>query len=86
MPLTQESATRKDRTTGTGAELQHRHFSFIAATLKASKPEKHWDKNKMAQWVVTVGDFARACAASNPRFDRKRFLTACDAIDAPELQ
>jgi len=28
--LTQDSAARKDRTTGAGAELQHRHFAFMA--------------------------------------------------------
>lgn len=68
--LTRESATRKDRTTGQSAELQHRHFAFIAAVIKdapaSSSEVEFWGKY-----------FADACAGSNPRFDRRRFLAAC---------
>jgi hypothetical protein len=69
---------RKDiRTASNGVCLEHRHFAFIAATLRASRPEHHWDANKMAQWDVTVNRFADACAATNPKFNRARFLSAC---------
>jgi hypothetical protein len=67
--LTTESAARKDMNTAKyGVELQHRHFSFIAAVIaempKTQRPE--------------IADrFATACAGSNPRFDRRRFMTAC---------
>lgn len=76
MALTKESALRKDRTNGASATLEHRHFAFIAATLKdlalgPGLPESQ------AQWMYTVQAFADACASSNPRFDRARFLRAC---------
>lgn len=80
MALKSKAAHGKDtRTAACGVELQHRHFAIIAATLKASKPEPHWDANKMAQWVVTVHRFRDTCAASNPKFDEARFMAACDA-------
>lgn len=69
MPLTQESAARKDRTTGQGAELQHRHFAFIAAVFAES--------HDLANAGVMARRFAQACASSNLRFDRRRFLAAC---------
>lgn len=72
MALTAESAARKDRTSGTGTELQHRHFAFIASTLASLRNDL---SNAARQ--ATVHRFADDCAASNPRFDRARFLTAC---------
>jgi hypothetical protein len=72
MSLTQQSAFRKDLNTARhGVELQHRHFSFIAAVIKDMRlPEP-------ARGVVAL-EFAAACAGSNPRFDRQRFLSACN--------
>lgn len=32
--LTQGAALRKDRINGVGTKLEHRHFAFIAATIK----------------------------------------------------
>lgn len=58
-------------------KIERRHFEFIADTLFSSKPQPHWDANKMAQWVVTVNAFADACARYNPKFKRERFLDAC---------
>lgn len=68
MPLTIESATRKDQTSGNGATLEHRHFAFIAATIKELSP-------KYREAVAL--HFADACRYSNPRFDRARFMRAC---------
>ncbi len=68
--LTKESATRKNQTTGKTAELQHRHFSFIAAVIKDLGLEGSEQRH-------VAKCFAHACAGSNPRFDRSRFLTAC---------
>lgn len=76
--LTTESAARKDRTSGQGAELQHRHFAFIAATI-ASMPDHA--ATLRAQKRSTAHAFADACARSNPRFDRARFLAACGLED-----
>lgn len=69
MALTTESAARKDRTTGKGAELQHRHFAFIAATI--ADIQAAGARKQMAE------HFADACQHSNPHFDRARFLAAC---------
>ena len=68
--LTRESAARKDSTTAASAELQHRHFAFIAATINGigfSREEKR----------IIAERFAEACARTNPRFDHARFMAAC---------
>ena len=70
--LKQEAALRKDRTTRT--ELQHRHFAFIASVI-AGMPTHA--ASLRAQQRSTALAFADACAASNPRFDRARFMRAC---------
>ena len=70
MPLTMQSANRKDISTARhGVELQHRHFSFIAAVIAeiADPVERH-------NIAVRFGD---ACCRSNPRFDYSRFMKAC---------
>ena len=73
MPLKTESANRKDLNTAKhGVELQHRHFSFIAATIAEVS-----DSNRLRSFMAE--HFANACAATNPRFDRARFLKACGA-------
>lgn len=61
--------------------LEHRHFAFIAAVLKDSKPEAHWDANKRAQWQVTVHRFIARCKSTNPKFNADRFLAACGFDD-----
>lgn len=67
--LTQDSATRKDRNTASdGVLMQHRHFAFIAATIKDMREKYRW---------IAASTFADACASSNPRFDRARFFVAC---------
>lgn len=72
--LTTESALRKDRTTAANATLEHRHFAFIAATIKAM-PD-HAPSLRTQKRSVALA-FADACAGTNPRFDRRRFLAAC---------
>ncbi len=72
--LTMQSALRKDRTTANTATLEHRHFSFIAATIKAM-PD-HAPSLRTQKRSVALA-FADACAGTNPRFDRARFLRAC---------
>lgn len=73
---------RKDISTAArGVSLEHRHFSFIAATLKDQKPSgaitSDADKAACMQWEVMVRHFADACRSTNTRFDRARFLSAC---------
>lgn len=72
--LTQSSAHRKDISTGQNADLQHRHFAFIAATIKAM-PERQAEQRFVKTQCALA--FADACAGTNPRFDRRRFLLAC---------
>jgi hypothetical protein len=70
---------RKDISTANRRiEMQHRHFAAIASALRDSKPAPHWDPNKLAQWQSTVNSFIVICRASNSRFDKERFLAACN--------
>lgn len=76
MTLHTASANRKDlRTAQRGISLEHRHFSFIAATI-AALPDHA--PTLRAQKTSIAHAFADACRATNPRFDRDRFLAACD--------
>lgn len=68
MALSSAAATRKDATTKTPA-MQHRHFAFIARTI-ADMPES-------VNRLTVARKFATELAASNPNFDRARFLAAC---------
>ncbi len=72
--LTSASALRKDTTTGRSVHLEHRHFSFIAAVINAMPDHA---PSLRAQKRSTALLFADACAGTNPRFDRKRFMAAC---------
>jgi hypothetical protein len=68
--LTVESANRKDVSTARhGVELQHRHFSFIAAVIR--------DIPDLEQRYAMAQRFGDACSRSNPRFDFGRFMKAC---------
>lgn len=70
MLLKLEAANRKDLNTARyGVTLEHRHFSFIAATIAAIKNE--------ACRAEMTEHFAKACATTNPRFDRARFERDC---------
>lgn len=71
MPLTRESALRKDRTTagnGNYGTLEHRHFATIAAILRDTGA----DSDTCEVWADRL-------QYTNPRFDRGRFLRACQA-------
>jgi hypothetical protein len=74
MALKTASANRKDISTArNGVELQHRHFSFIAATI--AELGQSADMEGLAPVVARA--FADACERTNPKFDRERFLAAC---------
>lgn len=68
--LKPDAALRKDRTTD--ATLEHRHFAFIAAVIEKMQWLLPDEQRKVAN------AFANACARTNPRFDRARFLRACN--------
>ena len=77
MPLTTESATRKDKRSAKYPRMdamQHRHFAVIAGII-ASMPN-HAATLRTAERSVAL-QFADALTGSNQRFDRGRFLRAC---------
>lgn len=66
--LTSTTATRKDMSSGLGP-MQHRHFATVAAIVRGMDDadiRRH-----------TAEHFARELLATNPNFDRGRFLRAC---------
>lgn len=67
--------TKDKRTALKGVEMQHRHFAFIAATI-AGMPDHA--PSLRAQKASTAAAFASACARTNPKFDRDRFIAACE--------
>lgn len=83
--LTTQSAVRKDKNAPHDVKLEHRHFAFIAATLESMKPQYRFKAGgnglrlhpAYTAWTQVVFHFADACAATNPKFDRARFLRAC---------
>jgi uncharacterized membrane-anchored protein len=69
----ERAALTKDR--GTRCEMQHRHFATIAAIIR----EMANGQDENLRGIVAFA-FARELAATNPRFDRDRFLRACGVI------
>lgn len=82
MTLTIESAARKDRTTER-ATFQHRHFATIADILKrrfTHAPDmRRLDEHGPLRWsTLDICEiFADELGATNPKFDRDRFMRAC---------
>ena len=57
--------------------FSRRHYEAIAHALRNARPEKHWDANKHAQFLITVDRLSNAFAEDNPKFNREKFLAAC---------
>lgn len=78
MTLTIESAARKDRT-AERATFQHRHFATIADILKRRFKEPN--SYQLRACILSPRDvaevFADELGATNPKFDRDRFMRAC---------
>ena len=70
------AALRKDKTNAFASSMEHRHFATIAAILKSLHSV---GGESTRTWVAEY--FANELASTNPRFDRRRFLTACGAED-----
>ncbi len=66
--LTEESALRKDRTTGK-ATMEHRHFATIAAILRNMQADR-----------MTCEAWADELTPTNINFNRERFLLACRQV------
>lgn len=71
MPLTKDTAHRKDLNAGIG-DMQHRHFATIATIIREMGDSAiPVDLERVAEY------FADRLRSTNPRFDRRRFLLAC---------
>ena len=79
MPLKPDAAARKDKSSASGTELQHRHFAVIAAILADLDGDTHGVSRGQHRDICE--HFAIRLARTNPRFDRARFLAACDAME-----
>lgn len=79
MPLTPETALRKDRTQPTAPKFQHRHFAAIAAVI-AELPDDPYSPISGEGTLAVARAFANALQDTNPNFDRNRFLRACGVL------
>lgn len=64
------AAHRKDL--GKMATLEHRHFATIATII-----DKLAGQFSIADHMAIAEHFADELKATNPKFDRKRFMLAC---------
>jgi hypothetical protein len=78
MPLKADGALRKDQTNAYSL-MEHRHFATVAAILKGCKPHGV-RRNELDEWRRIVIAFADDLRLTNPKFDRQRFLAACNAV------
>jgi len=69
--LTTNSALAKDKRNAKADVMQHHHFAVVAGVIAKLDP---------AIRLVTAKHFADELASTNPRFDRTRFLRACNVI------
>ncbi len=75
MPLTPESAFRKDQRFDL-SKLQHRHYAAIAAIIACLDLDTI--EQETAGMNARVAEhFALCLLRGNPRFDRARFIRAC---------
>lgn len=59
--------------------MTRKDFQALASALKAQRDSyaPHWDANLFRAHFDACKAVADVCGASNPRFDRDRFFTAC---------
>lgn len=69
--LTNASKLVKDKRNANADVLQHRHFAVVAGIVAKIDASKRLEVAK---------HFADELASTNTRFDRTRFLRACDVI------
>lgn len=60
------------------AKFAKRHYEAIATAMQEACPDPSWDANKRAQWDVCVSRLADTFARDNGRFNRNRFIAACE--------
>ena len=54
--------------------LTKRHFDYIAWAMRICRP----GSGELAQWRNTCEMLADMCALENQRFDRGKFMRACE--------
>ena len=74
MTLSTDAASRKDAIANVGV-LQHRHFAAISKVIACLEPSREYSPDEITAY------FAQALRATNPRFDRARFLRACGVAE-----
>lgn len=74
MALSTQAANRKDIRSDL-CSMEHRHFAAIAAMLR-NMPRGAFPADGPAYETI-VNHFANELRATNPRFDRQRFMAAC---------
>jgi len=63
--------------------MSKKHFIALADALRTSRPECHWDPNKILQWRLDVHRIADFCQSQNPRFDRGLWFDYIDGTRGP---
>jgi len=79
MPLTTESAARKDRRVSLAdapPRMTHQHFAYLAAVVRAMPSHA---PNLRAQKESVTSALAEALRLTNPNFSRARFVAACQS-------
>lgn len=54
--------------------MSKKDFIALADALRAEKPGTNWDPNKMVQWELDAKAIADVRQASNPAFNRERWM------------
>lgn len=79
--LSPAAQARKDQlgaTAGGDRYFGHRHYALIAGTIKAQRDEDaRRGEDRPSVDYTFVEELVQMFTKDNPRFDRKRFLTAC---------
>lgn len=79
VPVGEVQAFLASQFRGKTVTMQRRHFEMIAATLKSQRPA--FERGEAAgAWNMMVAAFANSCGATNPNFNRPRFIEACGGL------